>query len=79
MHRRLRPAVVLQKISRGFPGLAVEKRGREVKPAAGNNPRKKRGSSEPDTHIASSLRSAYEEAVREDIPQEFLDLLGKLS
>ena len=32
-----------------------------------------------DTHVAAALRSAYEEAVREDVPAEFLDLLGKLS
>ncbi|WP_174274008.1 NepR family anti-sigma factor [Sphingomonas bacterium] len=31
------------------------------------------------SHIAGSLRTAYEETVREQVPQEFLDLLGKLS
>ena len=32
-----------------------------------------------DSQVAAALRSAYEEAVREDVPAEFLDLLGKLS
>jgi hypothetical protein len=32
-----------------------------------------------DPHVADALRNAYQEAVREDIPQEFLDLLGKLA
>lgn len=36
-------------------------------------------SREPDGHVANALRSAYEEAVREDVPVEFLDLLGKLT
>ena len=31
-----------------------------------------------DIHVAGALRTAYEETVREDIPAEFLDLLGKL-
>ncbi len=29
--------------------------------------------------IGDALRSAYEQAVSEDIPEEMLDLLGKLS
>ena len=32
-----------------------------------------------DSQVAAALRSAYEEAVKEDVPAEFLDLLGKLS
>lgn len=32
-----------------------------------------------DRHIAAALRDAYDEAVREDVPSEFLDLLGKLA
>jgi hypothetical protein len=30
-------------------------------------------------HVGSSLRSVYEQTVNEEIPSEFLDLLGKLS
>lgn len=29
--------------------------------------------------VSNALRTAYEEAVREDVPAEFLDLLNKLS
>jgi hypothetical protein len=32
----------------------------------------------PDTSVGHALRSVYEKAVEEDIPQEMLDLLGKL-
>ena len=32
-----------------------------------------------DPHVASALRNAYEEAVQEDVPSEFLELLGKLN
>lgn len=35
-----------------------------------------RGSKDPD--IGDALRSAYEDAVNEEIPSEMLDLLGKL-
>ncbi|QLC26312.1 hypothetical protein HFP57_15585 [Parasphingopyxis algicola] len=31
-----------------------------------------------DADIGDALRSAYEDAVKEDIPPEMLDLLGKL-
>ncbi|MGP1282884.1 MAG: NepR family anti-sigma factor [Parasphingopyxis sp.] len=31
-----------------------------------------------DADIGDALRSAYEDAVKEDIPSEMLDLLGKL-
>ena len=29
--------------------------------------------------VSNALRTAYEEAVKEDVPAEFLDLLNKLS
>jgi hypothetical protein len=32
-----------------------------------------------ESHVGNALRSAYDEAVREDVPDEFLDLLKKLS
>ena len=37
--------------------------------------RKRRGSS---PEVGHALRAAYEQAVKEDIPPEMLDLLGKL-
>lgn len=37
------------------------------------------GDKRPDSQVASALRTAYEETVKEDVPAEFLDLLGKLS
>ena len=65
----------------GTTGLASEK---NKKPGAGGPSasgagRKGRGTRPADSHVANALRSAYEEAVREDVPSEFLDLLGKLS
>jgi len=39
----------------------------------------KRNARGADPHVSSALRTAYEEAVQENVPQEFLDLLGKLS
>jgi hypothetical protein len=49
--------------------------GRE-KQATGTGKRAMRGH---DPHVANALRNAYEEAVSENVPQEFLDLLGKLT
>jgi hypothetical protein len=38
---------------------------------------KRRGSGADD--VGKALRSAYDETLREDVPDDFLDLLGKLS
>lgn len=32
----------------------------------------------PDSNVGQALRSVYERAIEEDIPQDMLDLLGKL-
>ena len=37
---------------------------------------KRRGAAD---NVGKALRSAYDEALREDVPDDFLDLLGKLS
>ena len=67
-------------IQRGAFGLTADQTskvstGRD-KQASGTGKRNARGH---DPHVASALRSAYEEAIREDVPQEFIDLLGKLT
>lgn len=38
---------------------------------------KRRGQEADD--VGKALRSAYDETLREDVPDDFLDLLGKLS
>ena len=38
---------------------------------------KRRGSAADD--VGKALKSAYDETLREDVPDDFLDLLGKLS
>jgi hypothetical protein len=66
-------------IQRGAFGLTADKKsnvlGRD-KQASGTGKRAARGH---DPHVANALRDAYEEAVSENVPQEFLDLLGKLT
>jgi len=66
-------------IVRGTFGLTADKTsnvtGRD-KQASGAT---KRGARRADPHVSNALRNAYEEAVSEDVPQEFLDLLGKLT
>ena len=36
------------------------------------------GKAAPEGMVGDALRSVYEKAIEEDIPQEMLDLLGKL-
>lgn len=66
-------------IQRGAVGLTADKTskatGRDNR-ASGNGKRAARGA---DPHVANALRNAYQETIGEDVPQEFLDLLGKLS
>ena len=51
----------------------VEDQDKEAAEAAGR--RKKRG---PVDGVGDALRSAYQRTLKEDIPPEMLDLLGKL-
>jgi Anti-sigma factor NepR len=66
-------------IQRGAFGLTADKTSK----ATGSDNRasgtSKRGTRGADPHVANALRNAYQQAVSEDVPQEFLDLLGKLS
>jgi hypothetical protein len=66
-------------IQRGAFGLTADKTSKvtgRAKQASGTG---KRGARGHDPHVANALRNAYEEAVSEDVPKEFLDLLDKLS
>jgi hypothetical protein len=58
--------------------LGDETKVRQVKDAGKANSRRKRVTSRQDLHVAGALRKAYDEAVSENIPSEFLDLLGRL-
>jgi hypothetical protein len=50
---------------------------KNTKPGASAPPKKKRAARSGD--IGRALRSVYDETLREDVPDDFLDLLGKLS
>lgn len=39
----------------------------------------KKGTKQRASDVGRALRSAYDETLREDVPDDFLDLLGKLS
>lgn len=63
----------------GAVGLTADKKMKtsgRARTGAGGGVKRTRN---PDQHISNALRSAYEEAIQEDVPPEFLDLLGKLS
>lgn len=61
----------------GAQGLVADKKGRGDGGDDKSPRRKKPGG--PESHVANALKTAYEDAVREDVPDEFMDLLGKLS
>ena len=63
-------------LRRGAFGLTADKK---PKSAAKGKAASARGGRGTDAHVSNALRSAYEEAIREDVPPEFLDLLGKLN
>jgi hypothetical protein len=64
---------------RGAFGLTADNSDKKPKSAGKGKSGSKGGARGSDPHVSNALRSAYEEAVKEDIPAEFLDLLGKLS
>jgi hypothetical protein len=61
----------------GAHGLVADMKGRGG--SGGEKPARKKKSGGPESHVANALKTAYEDAVREDVPDEFMDLLGKLS
>lgn len=63
----------------GIEGLTADNSDHRPKDDKGKVTRsaKRRGPAADD--VGRALRSAYDETVREDIPDDFLDLLGKLS
>ncbi len=49
------------------------------KKAPAGKRRSDKGGDAPDRDVGTALRSVYEETVQEQVPDEFLDLLGKLN
>ena len=64
---------------RGAFGLMADKKPGTAEKGKSGSAGGRRGKRGADPHISNALRSAYEEAVKEDVPSEFLDLLGKLN
>ena len=48
------------------------------KPSGSPNPEKK-GRKQRPADVGRALRTVYDDTLRESVPNEFLDLLGKLS
>jgi hypothetical protein len=44
-----------------------------------SEPPKKRRRGDPPGEVGKALRSVYDNTLREEVPNDFLDLLGKLS
>ncbi|MDO6413841.1 NepR family anti-sigma factor [Sphingomonas sp. BIUV-7] len=61
----------------GANGLVADSKGRGT--SGGDKPARKKKPGGPDSHVANALKTAYEETVGESVPDEFMDLLGKLS
>jgi hypothetical protein len=50
----------------------------DKKAAGGKLPARKRGALSGPGDVGKALRSVYDKALNEDVPADFLDLLGKL-
>ena len=59
----------------GVSGLSSDNGNDEPPAPKQRKPRKGAGTDE----VGKALRSAYDETLREEVPDDFLDLLGKLS
>jgi hypothetical protein len=63
----------------GALGLTADNKSSAPLSDTGKSGTARRGAKPSDPHVADALRNAYQQAVSEDVPQEFLDLLGKLA
>ncbi len=64
----------------GISGLSADNNNSTTaqgEPKVKKTPARRKGAG-PD-EVGKALRSAYDEALRENVPDDFLDLLGKLS
>lgn len=52
---------------------------RPDKSARSARSRGRKAITEQDSNVGNALRSVYQQTVNEDVPREFLDLLGKLT
>ena len=50
---------------------------RPTREASAGPPKRRRG--DPPGAVSRALRTVYDDTLREDVPDDFLDLLGKLS
>jgi hypothetical protein len=59
------------------PKSAEKKQKKSDRPGRAKHVANRRGQRSGD--VGRALRSVYDETLREDVPDEFIDLLGKLS
>jgi hypothetical protein len=64
---------------RGAFGLTTDRDSEAIKRDVVKPGRTQRAGGGADGRVSDALRSAYDQAVNEDIPKEFIDLLGKLA
>jgi hypothetical protein len=70
----MRPARGIEQLSEGSTNNPHAKSGRgKLRGKAGRSPRSKA------SDVGKALRSVYDNTLREDVPRDFLDLLGKLN
>jgi hypothetical protein len=63
-------------VNQGAFGLVADKKGRD---GGGDETSRRKKPGGPESHVANALKTAYEDAVRENVPDEFIGLLGKLT
>lgn len=58
---------------------AEDRRTGAEEPDSDGGKKRRRKSPAPSGEISKALRTVYDETLREDVPDDFMDLLGKLS
>jgi hypothetical protein len=64
---------------RGIEGLTADNNDHRPEDDKSKNTKVARRRGQEADDVGKALRSAYDEALREDVPDDFMDLLGKLS
>jgi hypothetical protein len=68
----------------GDERLSANDKAEEHRPSRGADEREREGGGKrrratPPGELSKALRSVYDNTLREDVPDDFMDLLGKLS
>ncbi|WP_157219287.1 NepR family anti-sigma factor [Flavisphingomonas formosensis] len=70
--------VALFDATKGMGGLALDDRNKKMATSDEGRAKPRSTKSPQQNNLGNALRTVYQEAVNEEVPQDLLDLLGKL-